>query len=74
MTWDLIWNELNVHKMKHTIQSLHDKTKLIDSDQFFSACIPSTIGTDKDFERITVITFLSINLNICFWCSKEPSD
>ena len=32
------------------------------------------IDPDKEiYERKIVIIFLPINLNMCFWCSKEPS-
>ena len=32
------------------------------------------IGLDKqNFQRKNVNIFLPISLNICFWCSKEPS-
>ena len=32
------------------------------------------IGPDKEFyERMIVIIFLPMNLNMCYGCSKEPS-
>ena len=31
------------------------------------------LGGDKTFERKLVDIFISTNINICFGCSKEPS-
>ena len=40
----------------------------------FPIHIDRTIGLDKQsFERKIVNIFLPVSFNICFWCSKEPS-
>ena len=43
------------------------------NEQMVSTVPHPVLSVSKMFESIIVIIFLSISLNMCFGCSKEPS-